>query len=340
MDIGLKKFPEALQNSLPFVDAVAKLHSVMSKYEDKKVVISYSGGTDSDSIMWLYRTLGYNTPAIFFDTGIEYDATYKHIDYMRSEGFEIETVKARLPVPTANKKYGHPIFSKNASEMLDRLQKNGFKFKEDGWKTYEELIQLYPTSISAMRWWTNYFNSASLNVSGTKLLKEFIIENDGIGFKISNKCCYGSKKLPMKEYAKNTKLDMCIMGIRKAEGGIRSMAYKNCFIEKKDKSKTYDVYLPLFWWKIADRRLFVSEMKFKQNDVYEVYGLPRTGCAGCPFGKDFENELSAMEQYEPKLHKGIKNIFKDSYEWTRKFKEFRTEQGYVPNARKAKTEED
>lgn len=55
---------------------------------------------------------------------------------------------------------------------------------------------------------------------------------------------------------------------------------------------------------------------------YTEYGLTRTGCAGCPFGRDFEQELSVIEQYEPKLFKAVNNIFGDSYEYTRKYKAF------------------
>lgn len=45
-------------------------------------------------------------------------------------------------------------------------------------------------------------------------------------------------------------------------------------------------------------------------------------CVGCPYGRDFEGELEVVLKYEPKLYKGITNIFKDSYSYTRSFKEF------------------
>lgn len=51
--------------------------------------------------------------------------------------------------------------------------------------------------------------------------------------------------------------------------------------------------------------------------------MTRTGCAGCPFGSKFEEELEIIEKYEPKLHKAINNIFKDSYEYTRQYREFK-----------------
>ena len=43
---------------------------------------------------------------------------------------------------------------------------------------------------------------------------------------------------------------------------------------------------------------------------------------GCPFGRDFEFELNVVNSNEPKLHKAVCNIFKDSYEYTRKYKAF------------------
>ena len=44
------------------------------------------------------------------------------------------------------------------------------------------------------------------------------------------------------------------------------------------------------------------------------YGLKRTGCAGCPYGRNFEEELEIMQQHEPKLFKAVNFVFKDSYE--------------------------
>jgi hypothetical protein len=63
-------------------------------------------------------------------------------------------------------------------------------------------------------------------------------------------------------------------------------------------------------------------MNIKHSDAYGVYGMKRTGCAGCPFDNQLEIDLKAIEIWEPKLYKGISNIFKISYEWTRKYREF------------------
>ena len=61
----------------------------------------------------------------------------------------------------------------------------------------------------------------------------------------------------------------------------------------------------------------------KDDGITIRYGLSRTGCAGCPFGRDFEFELEVIKHYEPKLYKAVNYIFGDSYEYTRKYREFR-----------------
>lgn len=50
--------------------------------------------------------------------------------------------------------------------------------------------------------------------------------------------------------------------------------------------------------------------------------MKRTGCCGCPYGRDFEKELEIIQKYEPKLYKACVNIFGQAYEYTRKYREF------------------
>ena len=50
--------------------------------------------------------------------------------------------------------------------------------------------------------------------------------------------------------------------------------------------------------------------------------LKRTGCMGCPCGRNLEQELEAIQKYEPKLYNAVCNVFKDSYEYTRQYRQF------------------
>lgn len=300
-----------------------KTREVLDAYEGQNVRVAYSGGSDSDDVMWVLRILGYNVPAVFYRVGIDYQATYDHVNYMRSLGFTIEDAKPKYPIPYTQRKYGTPFISKYASQMIHRLQLHNFKFKEEGNLPYEELIKRYPNSKNALLWWTNNNISRRLNISWNKGLKEFLIERDGLPFPVSDKCCDIDKKQVMEKYAKANNIALLMTGIRKAEGGRRATAYSSCFLPKRNYP--YDMYFPLFWWSNADKRYFDEVMGIKHSICYSVYGLDRTGCPGCPYGKNFEHELEAIETYEPKLSNVVHLMFDKSYEMTRDYRQFREE---------------
>jgi 3'-phosphoadenosine 5'-phosphosulfate sulfotransferase (PAPS reductase)/FAD synthetase len=143
-------------------------------------------------------------------------------------------------------------------------------------------------------------------------------------FKISANCCNGAKKNVSKKYLKENNADLNLTGLRKAEGGIRSVAYKNCFTLAKD-DEYWDNYRPIFWYSDKDKEEYESLFDVTHSACYTEYGLKRTGCAGCPFGKRYEEEIEICRQHEPKLYTAINNIFGESYEYTRGFLKFREE---------------
>ena len=112
--------------------------------------------------------------------------------------------------------------------------------------------------------------------------------------------------------------------IHKAEGRGRAVEYKNCFASEL-KYKTTNQYRPIFWFTNADRKEYEELFNIEHSRCYTEYGFKRTGCACCPYGKDFDDELKVLEQHEPNLCKAVKNIFHDSYEYTRQYREFRKE---------------
>lgn len=114
--------------------------------------------------------------------------------------------------------------------------------------------------------------------------------------------------------------DLKIMGIRRAEGGARSTAYKTCF----EPGWESDLYMPVFWYKEQDKQDYCTHFGIRHSDCYEVYGFKRTGCACCPFGgiTEVNRELLALKKYEPKLYKAVKNVFAESYSFMRSYKDF------------------
>lgn len=112
-------------------------------------------------------------------------------------------------------------------------------------------------------------------------------------------------------------------GVRKAEGGARRTAYKTCFSSNEDKC---DEYRPIFWYLTETKKIYEEHYNVEHSRCYREYGLKRTGCAGCPYGRNFEEELAVIGQYEPQLFKAVNFVFKDSYEYTRAYKKFVSEQ--------------
>lgn len=306
-------------------DAFQKSAAVLPKYE--KVMVSISGGADSDIVLDMLKRIqtsckknNFSFPKlmyVFFNTGVEYNATINHLDYLEKKyNITIKRVRAPMPVPLGVKTYGQPFLNKRVSSLINRLQKKGFKFED---KPLNVLIEEYPNCKAALRWWCNDFGEGSkFNISYNKYLKEFMIANPP-DFIISEKCCNGAKKhaahLTENKYA----IDLNITGIRKSEGGARSTSYKSCWSRMPNN---VDTFRPIQWFLNSTKEVYVNKYNIENSDCYTLYGLKRTGCACCPFGRDFEFELNVVQKYEPKLYKFVNNIFANSFEYTRKYRKF------------------
>lgn len=292
----------------------------------KKAVCAISGGSDSDIVADICARLDTENKItyVFFDTGLEFQATKRHLEELEEKyGIEIQTAKAVKPIPLCCREYGVPFLSKQVSEFIERLQRHDFKWED---KPFEELYKKYPKCKAALKWWCNEWGEKSkFNINYNKHLKEFMIENPP-AFAVSNKCCHYAKKLVAKKFKEAGSFDLSIQGVRKAEGGARSSAYKNCFTPAGDD--TIDEYRPVFWFKKDTKDSYKKTYGITYSDCYEVWGLPRTGCSGCPYAQDFESELETTKIYEPKLYNALIKVFGASYEYTRAYRKFKGERRY------------
>ncbi len=310
---------EVLNNcpdNIVIFDSFVKTDATVPNY--KKVLAAVSGGSDSDIVIDLLRQL-YDPSEIewvWYNTGIEYQATKDHLEYLEEKySIEIKRVKAIKPIPISCKEYGQPFISKYVSEMIYRLQKHNFKFED---KPFDVLLEEYPNCRVALLWWCNLNgDGSSFNINRNKLLKEFMIAYPP-KFRISNMCCQYAKKKVSERYKALNHIDLNIIGVRKSEGGIRSVAYSTCFSGGKESSE----YRPIFWYKDSDKKCYNTHYSIVNSICYSGYGMSRTGCAGCPFAKDYEKELRIIQEYEPKLYKAVLSVFGNSYEYTRLYKKF------------------
>lgn len=312
------KFPNTAS-----VDAFVKCKSIFMTHN--KVLFSYSGGSDSDTMLDLVQKVIKDLDwkgeirYVWFDTGIEYDATKRHIsDIEKNYNITIEKVRAKVPVPLGCKRFGLPFLSKDISAKINVLQNHNFDFKNDGGLELEQLLGKYNGKCkSVLKWWCN--EKANHNIKDNLWLKEFMIKNPPT-FKISSLCCWGAKKNTSHEYEKGFDCDLKIMGLRGAEGGVRATKIKNCFTHERDK---IDIYRPIWWFTDKDKKEYKDFYKLRFSDCYEDYGFKRTGCCGCPFNSKFEEDLAMIKDKEPMLYKAVNNIFGASYEYTRAYRKFK-----------------
>ena len=138
-------------------------------------------------------------------------------------------------------------------------------------------------------------------------------------FPISDGCCIGAKKASARRIVRDFQPDLNIQGLRKAEKGARAAVYKTCF---DSVTGGPDLYRPIFWFRKEDKEAYDRVFGIVHSDCYTVYGLTRTGCACCPFGRGFEAELAAAREYEPKLYAAAVKVFGPSYAYTRAYRNY------------------
>lgn len=309
--------------NLAIVDALGKCSLQLNRHT--RVLASVSGGSDSDVMLDLIIRCGGKdkTTFAFFNTGLEYEATKRQIEYLNEKyGIEIQVVPPVKPIPMCVREYGVPFWSKQVSDMIERLQRHNFQWEDE---PLEVLLEKYPRCKSALRWWCNDWSRTDkpcpFDIGYVRWLKEFLIAHPPT-FRISNKCCQYAKKEPAKKFVDSLACDMNCTGVRQAEGGARATRYKNCYTSATEGA---DQYRPLFWFSDEDKKVYDEHYGLKHSDCYEVWGMKRTGCAGCPFGRNFEEELELARQYEPKFYKAMLKVFGQSYEYRRQFEAFREE---------------
>ena len=295
----------------------------------KKIMLSISGGSDSDIMIDIvlravrdYKDLlkDIELHFVYFDIGIDNDATKDHLTYLEKKyNIVVEKIIPDFDIPKTCEVYGSPFLTKYVSDILYRMRIKNFDFKNDGNKTYEELIQKYPKSESLFKWWCNKYDlpdkPSKFSINATPYLKEFLIQNPP-NFKISGKCCECAKRKPSLIYEKD--IDLKCLGIRKAEGGIRANT-------KDSYTKANKTFRPIFWFSDKDKAFYKSIYDVRYSDCYEIWKLKRTGCSGCPLNSKFLDEIETVKKYEPNLYKSCIKVFGDSYDYTIKYKQFKEE---------------
>lgn len=332
----------------PYADfeAPAKFQAIISiiakhLHQHPKAICSYSGGADSDIMIDLIERTRetFNLPPVkyvFFNTGLEMKATKDHVKRTAEKyGVEIEEHRPKVNIVMAARTYGIPFVSKIMSAGLEGWQKKNiplsiaeeYEQAEDKAAKRKELKERYPGCETTI----NFLcccNSAGeprpniqLVINSSKYMKDFI-DSTPPDFQISAKCCDYCKKQVAHSVQKD--YDMIITGERRDEGGMRSVPRKDntalCFTETA--SGQYRLR-PLYYVTDADKAWYKERYGIRYSDAYEVYGLTRTGCCGCPISHKAVEDLEKIRPHEPNVVTAAWNIFGKSYEYRQKYNEYK-----------------
>ena len=265
---------------------------------------------------------------VFFNTGLEMKATKDHVKATAEKySVDIEPIKPKIGIVQASRKYGIPFVSKIMSGGLEEWQKKGvpltiadeYNEAEDKQAKRRELKERYPGCESLINFLCCCNRDGEprpniqLVINSSKYMLEFIKQYPP-DFKISAKCCDYCKKQPAHNIQKN--YDMIITGERRDEGGMRSVPRKDCTTMCFTETSSGQFRLrPLYYVSDSDKAWYKEYYNIRYSDAYEVYGLTRTGCCGCPISYKAIDDLKMIEPYEPNVVKAAWNIFGKSYQY-------------------------
>ena len=310
--------------------------------EHPNAICSYSGGSDSDLLLDLIERVRklFNLPPVeyaFFNTGLEMKATKDHVKAQAKKyGVEIKEHRPKVNIVQASRRYGIPFVSKIMSGGLHEWQKkrvpltiaDEYAEAEDKAAKRQELRERYPHCESLINFLCCCNKDGEprpniqLVINSSKWMLDFIKENPP-DFPISADCCTYCKKNIA--HAIQKPFDMIITGERRDEGGMRSVPRSDntslCFTE----TSTGQFRLrPLYYVSDADKAWYKEYHGLRYSDAYEVYGLTRTGCCGCPISYKAVEDLEKIRPYEPNVVKAAWNIFGASYRYRQQYNEYKT----------------
>ena len=280
-----------MDNELLLYDRIEVIKATNQKYDlEHNAYLSFSGGKDSTIVHYLLdQALPNNRiPRVFIDTGIEYQMIRDFVLELAKNDERFIILKPSVPVIPMLKKYGYPFKSKQHSHNLMVYQHSGVGLSV---KRYLGIIE-----------------------SNTKFRCPKMLEyqfTPEFTLKCSDNCCRKMKKEPIHKWEKQNHRTIAITGMRNSEGGERA-SIKGCILTDKDGQ--LKKFHPLI--KVNDEweKWIVEEKNIQLAKVYyPPYNFKRTGCLGCPFSLNLQEQLEVMELYMPNERKRAEILWEPVY---------------------------
>lgn len=278
---------------LTLFDRIEVIKNTVQQYGEENFYVSFSGGKDSTVLHYLIDMALPNNkiPRVFINTGIEYLDIVKFTKDLASKDERFVILNPTQPIKKILDKYGYPFKSKQHSHYLSIYQHS------KGGKS----VDRYLGNIEST---TMFRCPKSLEYQFTKDFK----------IKVSEQCCNKLKKDRVKEYEKTSNKSIAILGLMQNEGGQRA-SHSGCVVfNTKDTSKLVK-FKPLNPVTKEFEEWFIEKYNIQLCKLYyPPYNFRRTGCKGCPYSLDLQEQLQIMEKYLPNERKQCEIIWKPIYE--------------------------
>lgn len=275
-------------------DRLTKIKSVIEQYGEDTFFIAFSGGKDSTVLSALVDLAIPNNkiPRVYANTGMEYKLILEFVAGVSLIDDRVIILKPTVNIKDMLNNVGYPFKSKSHSEMVARYQKSG-KIKS--------VLQYLGEREDKVPW-------SPQQTCPKKLRYQF---TDDFNLKVSDKCCDELKEKPVNKWAKENNKHNRILGIMASEGGRRRTA--KCLVQKNNGKNI--VFQPMSILTKEWEEWFIKEYNINICDIYKPpYNWERTGCKGCPFAKEINDELKKLEKYFPNERKQCEIIWKPVYD--------------------------
>lgn len=289
-----------IDNEFLLQDRIQKIQQIINKYGEENFYISFSGGKDSTVLSALIdMALPDNKiPRVYANTGIELNIIRDFVFDMAKTDDRVVIIEPSVPVKTMLEREGYPFKSKEHSQRWREFEKSGMKLKH-----IQRYLGLYKRPNDTDKVVQRY-------MCPKKLRFQFTDEYIKNGLKISDQCCVQMKENPLHEWQDKNNKPYGIVGIMRDEGGRRNLAHCMAF-KKKGKFN----FQPLVVVNKAWEEWFIKTYNIEICDIYKPpYNFERTGCKGCPFAINVQQELDTLEKYFPNERKQCEIIWKPVYD--------------------------
>lgn len=280
-----------MDNELILFDRLEVIKSTNQKYDlENNSYLSFSGGKDSTILHYLIDMALPNNriPRVFINTGIEYNYIVDFVKELASKDDRFIILKPSQAIKPMLEKYGYPFKSKLHSHWLSIYNNSGLTIA----------VKKYLGEIEGN------IKFICPNILKYQFTKDFNI-------KCSEKCCTKLKKDPTKKWQKENNRSIVLTGMRKEEGGAREQL--TCIIT--DKQNKLVKFHPLVVVNDDFENWFINKYNIELCKLYyEPFNFKRTGCKGCPYSLDLQEQLDTMAMYLPNEKKQCEMIWKPVYQ--------------------------